>query len=416
MAKPKGHKAAQVLQQSAFSDARVKEELLKEWAEGKEEPETGTVMKCVCRETLEFPGAVQRSGTVYRLTCPFCKHSKHLKWDEGCERVWLQPDDIAAWVEVECHTYTPYAAHSRWRSAMPGEEHAAEFGQVLKKVRARRAWLTARKKKLSGDAKYLNLMEAMNRAMNLVLAGYETIDPAVAEQYRGAMTRRNQREEYLAVQGLLSENDPVMGEEGRAMSDAGNLLINIWADAGERVGLSVSKKKSRAVANATAAVAGQEKKKRERFAQAHEEFKRYRLEQQAEETALADKRGHVAPLVPHAWWLAGAVYEKAVKSKKRFPVNTLKVDLAKLVRRDNPTTWPTLHHLVMAFAERGPVILAEIRNFRGSREKNVTDGRPVRYSPRVVQHLIRWWLEGPGGKAEEKTRREFQFVATLLPS
>ncbi len=409
MAKPRGHKARTARQAGQKQDHGRDADVVRKFIE----PPAWTV-RCQCAEDLEFPTVVPRTGIVYRLTCRMCGHHQFLQWDVGTERVLLPQNYSGPSKHVESHTFTPVKALTRWWNAMPGEEHGGPAGDAWKKMRARAEQLISRKRNPLQDSAYLKLRQERNEALERMLDGYATIDRTVAERYRTASTLLRQREEALAAKGLESGDDPAMRALWRQMGDEGNRLINIWVKAGEKVKLDVARKGGAAAAKALVAVASAESRRDEGFARIHEQGKQHRLEQEAQAIALADKRGHLAPLVPSPWWIGGAVYEKALKSKKKLPVNTLKVDFAKLVRRDNPTTWPTLHHLVLAFAERGPVILAEIRNVSGSREKDVSKGRPVRYSPRVVRHLIRWWLAGPRRQSDEKIKEEFRHLLSLL--
>lgn len=406
MAKPRGHSS-----KTAYLRERA-EALLKCRAEMQADLESrpATVEPtlrriCACGATLDY-SLRPVPHTVYRLKCLMCPDAELAVWDEGIEDIKnieskVPPEAYSGEiVEIEPRSWTLTRKECAWWDALPDEQatakilqaHVERLQQEIRKLQKRRM------EDMENKVRSLNEdIRDLNRLLERILTAPKTL---------------RLRAKEVRAKGGTPHKDAKFRCRSEALSDLRSILLNAWMSCGQKEGYVRPRIASRDRDASFVSLILAEVRDRKRMDKAEEQMRVYRLDEAVERQARADKRGHIAPPVPWAFWLVKC-FPPCLWDKGRSWI-----DRVKLVREDDIRTWPAIHHYVMAFALPGEKLRPVIKQtpHREGERLKTTGTRPVRYAPTVTRHLITWWLASEHGQASSpETRKDFARVLKLLP-
>jgi hypothetical protein len=138
-----------------------------------------------------------------------------------------------------------------------------------------------------------------------------------------------------------------------------------------------------------------DKREREKNENDHETQRERSLDvDEAHRLAVADDKGHTAPLVPEPAWLLRRAKEQVPEAG--LPLGNI-WDVVR-VDRENERTWPSMHDMVMGLGWPREKIEAEIKAQTAGWDIPPDTGRrkpgkAKRYSPEVLRWLIGRWLK-----------------------
>lgn len=136
------------------------------------------------------------------------------------------------------------------------------------------------------------------------------------------------------------------------------------------------------------------KQKQENEVESAAERERSLVVEAARRMAIADDKGHTAPLVPEPAWLLRRAKEQLPQTSQHAGYIWDVVE----VSRENEHTWPSMHDMVMGLGWSREKIEAEIKAQTAGWDIPPDTGRrkpgkAKRYSPEVLRWLIGRWLK-----------------------